>query len=484
MNQHHHQRRRPPPDGNRPHHSRPPPPDRYVDRTNTNRRLPLPPPPPPPPHPSKQPSQQHQHQPPHQPPPPTFSRTPDEIPPHYRRTLLLSHIPPHLTYRDLRHHFTHRHHAAVDFCTVDRDAAEAYVKFRERGDVLRIWEGGDAGLDGGGNGEGEGVVVSLVEAGVKLKAIHWTNQVVRGMGAREEGGGQPGEKKRSWDGRRRRMQEEDEYDRGGRFSQQPDQRENYGPSGTGGAASSNKASRYSNDYYATPTNHSQYSHSEEYNSQQPEASNVKSHLHSSAPSHPSVHGQPYATADRPAPKSDPTRLLRHSTPQDNGHSDLNEPTATVNDEETPKPSPQIQIHSSQTSSANQQPQQQQQQQPPQKPLAWHRNTPTQLSTQMSTLQQKLSLLQKQETTLQKQVTLQKKILAVFQSKNHSKDDQTKKLKEILTLQTRVMELKKERMGGIQELEILRKKKKRSMMSPQGHCLEGKNMTSWGWWWWW
>ena len=52
------------------------------------------------------------------------------------------------------------------------------------------------------------------------------------------------------------------------------------------------------------------------------------------------------------------------------------------------------------------------------------------------------------------MNLQKKMLAVLQSKNHSKDDQSKKLREILILQSRVMELKRERIEGMKELDGL------------------------------
>ncbi|KAL7517418.1 hypothetical protein ACHAWX_002345, partial [Stephanocyclus meneghinianus] len=379
---------------------------------------------------AKQQQQQQQQQ-----QPPRFSRTPEEIPTKYRRTLILSHIPPHLTYRDLRHHFTDRHDATVDFCTIDRHAAEAYVKFREREDVLRIWEGGDAGLDGHHGAEWE---IGLVAAGVKLKAIHYTNQVAQMAAARDDASSQL-ERKRSRDDSRWKKKDEDG---GGMTSGGRSGRPHNGTA----VASPNKASRYSDDYYATPTNHSQYMHPEEYNSQQHEGSLVHSFSHTSAPSHPSVRDRPHPAADRSAPNSDPPARIRHSTPRDNANVFLGK---NLN-QETPEQPPQIQIHSSQTMH----------EQPPPKPLAWHRNTHTthaQRTAQTSTLRQKLSLLQKQETALQKQLTLQKKMLAVLRSKNHSKDDQSKKLREILTLQTRVMQLKRERMEGMKELDGLQGK---------------------------
>lgn len=53
------------------------------------------------------------------------------------------------------------------------------------------------------------------------------------------------------------------------------------------------------------------------------------------------------------------------------------------------------------------------------------------------------------------------MLAVLKAKNDdmSKDDQSKKLKDILTTQTKIMELKKERMEGMKELEVLKSKQK-------------------------
>jgi hypothetical protein len=309
-----------------------------------------------------------------------------------------------------------------DFCTVDREKSEAYVKFRERGDVLRLWDGGD--LDGGNNRNTNGYDggLSLSKAGVRVKAIHWTNQVpwipegdkTHQFERSEEHDGQhpPFGRKRSWDGRE-----------GGRGTNNGGRGDAYSVRGRGeqGRGDFNKMPR--RDYYSTP--------SSDNNVQQDPLHSSASHEHQSSTSHLSRehHSTSTSSYDRaPPPNSQSKKYIHSSTPNNS------EPTPT-------KP---IQIHS-QTSPTT---------------TSWHRNPPSQhhanTTTQtLSTLEQKLSLLQQQEAALQKQLTLQKKMLSVLKSKESSKDDQTQQLKEILSTQTKIMELKKERMTGMRELEGLK-----------------------------
>ena len=49
----------------------------------------------------------------------------------------------------------------------------------------------------------------------------------------------------------------------------------------------------------------------------------------------------------------------------------------------------------------------------------------------------------------------------------TKDDQTKKLKEILNTQTKITELKKERMGGLKELDGLKQQKQQEFTGMVG-----------------
>lgn len=309
-----------------------------------------------------------------------------------------------------------------DFCSVDRNASEAYVKFRERGDVLKLWEGGDELLDGdtGSNGGG----LSLVKAGVKIKAIHFTNaislkdrggdkqlddlnpvQFDRGNQPQFNKSAQQFDRKRSRDGnndwRDRDFGSAGREPNGGRGSFMQDR----------GRSDPNKTPR--GTYHSTPGSQSAY------NSQQGSAD---AH-HSSAPSHISGSNN----SEKSGPNSDPV-----SSQSSNSYEKC--------------PSKPVQIHS--------------QNSPVQ--TSWRRNPQAvPLSVQISTMEQKFKLSQMQESTLQKQLGLQKKMLAVLKAKNDdmSKHDQSKKLKEILTTQTKITELKKERMESLKELEGLKTKQK-------------------------
>ena len=385
------------------------------------------------------------------PPPPHFRHqynTTEEIPPQHRRTLILSSIPPSLTYKEIRRHFTDVG-MICDFCTIDRKKGEAYVKFRERGDVLRLWEGGEGLLDGDAGGRAE---VSLVKAGVKIKAIHFTNQIawIPEGDSRDErqqlldrrGGkfdrvdqcGQFDNKrgqfdrKRSWDGR----------DGGGRRSEGSGLNVEHGRSnynagryedrdrGRDDANEGYKVQRCEHHKSTPARNYDYNSHDAGYGHNQPSSS-----------SHQSREVLCSATPSNKAATSDPSY----------GHS-----SATSKFDEY-SPNEPVQIHSSSTPLAQ---------------TSWHRNPPShrqntnnnaQQLQQITTLQQKCDLLQKQETALQKQLLLQKKMLSLLKDKA-TKEDQSTKLKEILTTQTKIMELKKERMEGLKTLEGLKENHQR------------------------
>jgi hypothetical protein len=320
-----------------------------------------------------------------------------------------------------------------DFCTIDRDSGDAYVKFRERGDVLKLWEGGDGLLDGDDGGDNG---LSLVNAGVKIKAIHFNNVITLKEQGTGQFDGQPGgqsrgssqpqsdrndqqfDRKRSWDGR---------DDRGGRGPGSGGRDPNAGGRGSfmgrgrgeprGDFA--NKMPRH--EYHSTPNQTN-------YNPQQGSAS---SGAYSSAPSHPSRDQHQGSTASEKTSNSGPA----------------SNPSNSSFYEKSPSKSS-VQIHSKNSPAQT----------------SWRRNPPASnnnpsLTVQISTLQQKLNLVSQQEATLQKQLGLQKKMLAVLKAKNDdmSKDDHSKKLKDILTTQTKIMELKKERMDRLKELQELKSK---------------------------
>lgn len=326
------------------------------------------------------------------------------------------------------------------------------MKFRERGDVLRLWEGGEGLLDGDGGGD---VGVSLVKAGVKIKAIHFTNQIawipegdraddqqplhMRGgkfdrVDQSEQFGNKRGpfERKRSWDGR---------DDWGGRRSGSRGS-----DAGHDGRGNHNMGrSRYDGEYrersdaneghkvqrceYQQSTPAKAYN----YNSQQ---AGYGSNQSSSAPHSSRDHLYSSTSSDR-ASTSDPSHNYSSSP--------------TKSNEQTPnKP---VHIHSAST---------------PPTQTSWHRNPPShhqnasinaQQLQQITTLQQKCDLLQKQESALQKQLLLQKKMLSLLKDKA-TKEDQSTKLKEILSTQTKIMELKKERMEGLKTLEGLKQQQQR------------------------
>ena len=127
-------------------------------------------------------------------PPPHPSEDPNEpIPEDQRRTLILSNIPHHIKFFHIQEHFNKQTYpgattggvnphggsgATVQFCIIERGSGEAKVRFKYVEDAMRIWDGGNEGLDGildgrsvpGGDGD-----MSFVQLGIRLKAIHFTN---------------------------------------------------------------------------------------------------------------------------------------------------------------------------------------------------------------------------------------------------------------------------------------------------------------------
>lgn len=79
--------------------------------------------------------------------------------------------------------------------------------------------------------------------------------------------------------------------------------------------------------------------------------------------------------------------------------------------------------------------------------------------QIAKSEQKRDLLTKQESMLSKQLTLHKKMLGMLKSKNAPAGDQSKKMKEILSTQSRVNEIKLEIKGLVEEIEKLKEQEK-------------------------
>lgn len=80
-------------------------------------------------------------------------------------------------------------------------------------------------------------------------------------------------------------------------------------------------------------------------------------------------------------------------------------------------------------------------------------------TQIAKSEQKRDLLLKQESMLSKQLTLHKKMLGMLKSKNAPAGDQSKKMKEILSTQSRVNEIKLEVKGLVEDIEKLKEQEK-------------------------
>ena len=77
------------------------------------------------------------------------------------------------------------------------------------------------------------------------------------------------------------------------------------------------------------------------------------------------------------------------------------------------------------------------------------------STQLSTLEQKRDLLSKQEHMLSQQLPLYKKILVMLKSKNATPSEQSTKMKEILSTSKRIVELKTEMKGITRDIEKIK-----------------------------
>ena len=71
--------------------------------------------------------------------------------------------------------------------------------------------------------------------------------------------------------------------------------------------------------------------------------------------------------------------------------------------------------------------------------------------QLVTLEQKRELLTQQESTLARQFALHKRMLSMMQSKDATKEEQGRKMKEILGAQTRITELKREMKSLVSKL---------------------------------
>lgn len=358
------------------------------------------------------------------------SQTP--IPQDQRRTLILSNIPPNIKFFHIQQHFQNNYNGAVvQYSLLDRNSNEAYVRFKFVEDAKRVWEGGNDGLDGnmvGGNNninmdEG-GENISLVKMGVKLKAIHFTNYMVdntrnnadhnhrdRGgptaMGVGSRGGHEAGgfDRKRNWN---ERYQDNNSNLRGeyhNHHSQQP-------PS---------KSPRYATE----EQHHNQY----EMPQSAAAASSSATIQSTNFPTNTTYHRSPSKELSQQLQqqKLSPLELQLQQQKQ----------------AEQQKAYEEFQITESKWRERRQ--------------IEYDTfiSAKTKRTKHLSTLEQKRDLLSKQEDMLNKQLPLHKKMLSVIKSKNDTAE-QTKKMKEILGIQTRIMELKKSMKCIVEEIEQMKK----------------------------
>lgn len=354
------------------------------------------------------------------------------IPPDQRRTLILRNVPDDVNFKHVQQFFQQNYNALVQFYLLDRNTGDAYVRFKFVEDAKRIWEGGSSSrgsLDG-------------IARGVELTAVHFTNTVMPdgskgsandNRGDQRTGGGgrgESGDRKRNWreDDRgggqfRVKMQRGSEDDR---LPIVRMQQQNYATSHTSGK------NYYNDDYYDD-----QYQFDEDGNYIDP---TQQKQQHMTSP--PAA-----AAAFSQTPSTNTTNNSYRRTPSKQSQQQKISP---------------IELQLQQQKNEEEQKQWEEFQQ---KESEWRERRRVEYNafteaknaraSQLSTLEQKRDLLTKQEEMLEKQLPLHKKMLTVLQSKEASAADQSKKLKEILSTQTRIVELKAEMKSLVTEIEKMK-----------------------------
>jgi len=330
------------------------------------------------------------------------SQTP--IPPSERRTLILSNIPSTLKYHQIQNHLMSVFNVQVQYCTIDHNTKEAYVRFKYVNDAMKVWDSGTKGLDGnntslknngGSNNNGDEEKISLVQLGVQLKAVHYTNFMiaqpkVADRGQQSNGGNGRGSASMSGGGR------------GGGEGRGFDRKRNW-------------------DQQQGQSNGGQYD--------TPQSS-------AAATASPAQSTPNY-----------PTNTKYHRSPSKQQSQQKLSPMEKQLQEqkqlEEQKAYEQFQIQEKE----------------------WRKRRKAEYDifmtakqsreAHLSTLEHKKDLLSKQESMLNSQLPLHKKMLTVLKSKNAELSEQSKKMKEILSTQTRVMEIKKEIKVLVETIEKLK-----------------------------
>ena len=335
------------------------------------------------------------------------SQTP--IPPSERRTLILSNIPSTLKYHQIQNHLSSVLNVQVQYCTIDQQTNEAYVRFKYVNDAMKVWDSGTKGLDGNTNSlknngskniNGEEEQISLVQLGVQLKAVHYTNFMIAqpkvvDRGQQSGSGGSTGRGSASTGGR---GGEGRGFDRKRNWDQQQQGQSNgsqYDTPQSSAAATASPAQSTPN----YPTNTKYHRSPSKQQSQQKQLSPMEVQLQEQKQLEEQKAYQEFQVEEKEWRK-------RRKAEYD------------------------IFMTAKQSREAH-----------------------------LSTLEQKKDLLSKQESMLNSQLPLHKKMLTVLKSKNAELSEQSKKMKEILTTQTRIMEIKKEIMGLVETIEKLKEEEK-------------------------
>jgi len=372
-----------------------------------------------------------------QPPPPV-------VPPEKRRTLILSSIPSHIQYYHIQNFFRKYWNAPTQYCVLDRNSCEAYVVFNFVEDAQRVWNGG--GLDGNGGGGGDrslentdnNCVCSLVALGVELRDVHFSNHVVLDSESSTGRGG------------------DDQYTRG-EYTDDNYEYEGGGGGRLGGGNSFNDRRRPGSVSRNVSDGHSYHDHAQDEYAPSTKLPRYSEGHHATDSQHQQQH---LLHTDRPVPS--------HVSPA----SSAIQLTPAANPRTPVQSTYELQQQEIQPSSIELQMQQQQEAEEWAKweafqvqEMEWRKRRHSEYctfitaknerSTQLSTLEQKRDLLSKQEHMLSQQLPLHKKMLAMLKSKNATPAEQSTKMKEILSTSKRIVELKTEMKGVVEDIEKMK-----------------------------
>jgi hypothetical protein len=319
------------------------------------------------------------------------------LPPDQRRTLVLANVPPHIKHFHIKSHFQQNWGIPVNYAHVDKHSGLAYVRFEAVDDAKRVWAVGTNGLDGPNyHSAGAGGEQSSSTSSFLSEGIVLQEVYFTNF--------VPNDKKyddaqSSAMMSRKHGRGADEYGErergGGGFSHHTDERDA-------------KMARHSEQNY--PTQH---------------RNNMK-----------------------PAPS--------YTNPSNNSYNRTEQKHQLTPEEIELKKQRREEYQKQYEAFQKEEQEWRTRRNAEYQAFATAKNERT---AQISTLQQKKDLQSKQETMLAKQLPLHKKMLSMLKSKNAPASEQSKKMKEILSTQTQLLELKKDMKNTVEELEKLKQEER-------------------------